>query len=142
MNPSKFKKIVVDTDILIDYANGHAVWVGNMLSSNDFNVSLVLPTIVIAEYFTATSLDDLKEVVVADKMFSLFLKQDLTEEIAKILGESLRHKTYPSGASIADLIIASTAIYLDAELATNNKTHFAKIPDLKFFDPKKIIKNL
>ena len=103
MNFPRFRKIVVDTDILIDYANGYAKWVGSILSLNDFDVSLVLPTIVIAEYFTATSLDDPKEVIIADKMFSLFLKQDLTEEIAKILGENLRHKTYPLGASIADL---------------------------------------
>lgn len=71
-----------------------------------------------------------------EEYLSLFFKQDLTEEIAKILGRILRQKTYPPGASLADLIIAATTIYLNAKLATNNKTGFKDIPDLKFFDPK------
>lgn len=33
----------------------------------------------------------------------------------------------------------STYTYLDAELATNNQADFVKIPDLKFFDQKKLI---
>lgn len=130
------KRVVVDTNILIDYAHGYAKWLDDLLSSDEQTVELVLPTIVIAEYFTSTALEDEHEIKVADKTFALFIKQDLNEEISKILGGILRHKSYPVSAGLADLIVASTTIYLNAELATSNKKDFAKIPDLKFFNPK------
>lgn len=134
------KQIVVDANILVDYVNGYASWLGHLLKLKDFksDYEIILPTIVIAEYFAALSLEKKSEQKFADEMFILFRKKDLTEEIAKVLGRILRHKSYLHGASIADLIIASTAIYLDAELATNNKTHFENIPALRFFDPEKI----
>lgn len=130
------RRVVVDTNILIDYAHGYAKWLDDLLSSGERVAELVLPTIVIAEYFTSTALEDEHEIRVADKTFALFTKQDLNEEIAKILGGILRHKSYPPGANLADLIIASTAVYLNGELATRNKTDFAGIPNLNFFDPK------
>lgn len=129
--------IVFDTNILIDYANGYAKWLDELLSGKR-DVKLILPTIVIAEYFTSTALEKPHEVGVADRTFALFEKQDLTEEIAKVLGTILRRKTYPIGASLADLIIAATALHLNAELATENKSDFAKIPNLRFFNPKKL----
>lgn len=132
------QNIVIDTNILIDYANGHAKWLGDLLNSRSSIVKLILPTIVIAEYFTSTSLEDENNTEAADKTFSLFMKQDLNESIAKILGAIMRRKTYVSSAGISDLIIASTAIYLDAELATRNKADFAKIPNLRFFNPKNL----
>lgn len=129
------KKIVVDTNILIDYANGFAPWLADTIKAKPGAVQLILPTIVIAEYFTSTALENEYEASVANKTFSFFEKQDLTEEIAKILGRILRQKTYPAGAGLADLIIASTTIFLHAKLATNNKTDFKDIPGLNFFGP-------
>lgn len=130
------KRVVVDTNTLIDYAHGYAKWLDDLLGFEEQVIELVLPTIVIAEYFTSTALEDEHKIKVADKTFALFTKQDLNEEIAKILGGILRHKSYPASAGLADLIVASTTIYLNAELATSNKKDFAKIPDLKFFNPK------
>lgn len=127
--------MVLDTDILIDYAKGYAPWVNDVLKGGQ--TSLVLPTIVIAEYFSGVSLDDEYEQKVADRTFKLFEIQDLSEGVAKILGTILRHKSYPSSASTADLIVAATAIYLDCPLATRNKSDFLKIPDLRLFDSKK-----
>ncbi len=132
------KKIVIDTDILIDYANEFAPWLTDILEAKSSTIRLVLPTIVIAEYFTSITLEDEHEKRVAEETFLLFEKQDLIEDIAKVLGRLLRRKTYFQGAGLADLIIAATAIFLDAPLATRNRKHFAKIPDLRFFDPKKL----
>lgn len=132
------QKIVVDTNILIDYANGYAKWLDEFFTARNSDTKLVLPTIVIAEYFTSIALEKEENEEIADKTFSFFTKQDLNEPIAKILGAMMRRKAYPPGANTADLIIASTAIYLDAELATNNKKDFAKIPDLRLFDPRKL----
>ena len=132
------QNIVIDTNILIDYANGYAEWLDNFIEAINSDTKLILPTIVIAEYFTSIGLEERENAEIADKTFSFFMKQDLNESIAKILGTILRRKTYSPGAGIADLIIASTAIYLDAELATRNRVDFSKIPNLRFFDPKNL----
>lgn len=128
--------VVVDTDILIDFAHDYAEWLRGLLK--DKNYAVVLPTIVIAEYLAAKSIDDKKELKLAEKTFSFFVKQDFTEEIAKIMGRIMRNKSFPRGTGIADLIIASTAVHLDAPLATRNKNHFKGIPGLRFFEPKEI----
>ena len=127
---------VLDTDILIDSSHGFAPWI-KTLSHEKEKFLLVIPTIVIAEYLTAEE-NNLKEYSEKSKEFlQLFKIQDFTTEIAEILGAILRKKTYSHSASTADLIIASTALLLNAELVTRNKKDFAKIPDLTFFDPKK-----
>lgn len=126
--------VVFDTDILIDYANGYAQWIESVLKRG--RPQLVLPTVVIAEFFASQQLDNPKEVVIAQKTFSFFTKQDLTEPIAQIVGKFLRRKLYLQGASFPDLVIAATAISIDAKLATRNRVHFRGIPDLSFFDPK------
>lgn len=129
------KTIVLDTNILIDYTHGYVPWL-NLLLKSDSRV--VISTIVVAEYLQAPSLDKKLEAKLTERTFGLFTKQDLTEEIAKILGRMLRKKKYPPGADLMDLIVASTALFLDAPLATRNKLHFKGIPSLRFFDPKEI----
>lgn len=136
------KKIVVDTDILIDYANGFAQWLTDAIKTKSTSTQLVLPTIVIAEYFTSTTLESEYEAKVADETFSYFEKQDLTEGIAKVLGTILRRKTYAPGAGLADLIIAATTICLGGKLATRNKQHFREIPGLHFFEEESEDKRL
>lgn len=130
------QSVVVDTDILIDFTHDYAEWLRGLLK--DKNYAVVLPTIVIAEYLTAKSINDKKELKLAEKTFSFFVKQDFTEEIAKIMGRIMRNKSFPRGTGIGDLIIASTAIFLDVPLATRNKLHFKGIPGLRFFEPKEI----
>ena len=129
--------IVLDTNILIDHVHGFAPWVAGCLNKPE-SFYLVLPTIVIAEYSSAYELETTSGMEKSYSYLSLFETQDLTVEIAKVLGKILRRKTYIAGASSADLIIASTALFLDARLATRNKNHFAKIPNLRFFDPSSI----
>lgn len=130
------KIIVLDTDILIDNIYGFAPWVKIFLQSED--VKLVVPTIVIAEYLNDKKAETELGEKESKKYLSWFQTQGLNEEIAYILGMILRRKMYTLGAGLADLIIASTAIYLDAEFATRNKADFAKIPNLRFFNPKNL----
>lgn len=129
------KTVILDANILIDHVHGFALWLDSLLKA-DAGYTFIVPTIVISEYLTAREIDTQKGREKSDKYLAFFKTQDLNTEIAYILGNILRHKSYPPGADLGDLIIASTAIYLNAELATNNKAHFTKIPDLKFFDPK------
>lgn len=126
--------IVLDTNILIDHIHGFAPWVKSFLKAG--NVQLIIPTIVVAEYLNASQVETQLGQKRSKEYLSWFVKQDLNEEIAEILGRILRQKTYPPSAGLADLIIASTTIFLNAKLATNNKSDFKNIPNLKFFDPK------
>lgn len=124
--------LVLDTNVLIDNVQGFAKWIDILLLN--INYRLVVPSIVIAEYHTAQELETSTGYNKSQRYLSSFVIQDLTYEIAQVLGKILRRKTYVPSAGLADLIIAATAIYLNAELATRNKSDFAKIPGLRFFD--------
>ena len=126
------KIIVLDTNILIDHVHGHAGWLDGYLQKGE-KFLLIIPTVVIAEFFTASEEEAKEGKEKSQKYFSLFKIQDLTYPIADILGSILRRKTYLPGVSLADLIIAATAIYLDGELATRNRKDFKNIPGLRLF---------
>ncbi len=130
------KNIVFDTNILIDNVHGFAKWVDKLLNTPDY--CLIVPTIAIAEYLTAQEHETDKGKEKSKRYLATFKIQDFNYSIAEVLGKILRRKTYASSAGLADLMIASTALFLNAELATNNKKDFAQIPDLKFFNPKSL----
>ncbi len=131
------KTIVLDTNVLIDNVNGYAKWLDHLLQEPE-RFSLIVPTIAIAEYLASQEHEADKGKEKSYKYLTAFKIQDLNFSIAEILGKILRRKTYVSSAGLADLIIASTSIYLDASLATRNKKAFAIIPGLRFFDPKNL----
>lgn len=130
------KTIVLDTNILVDNVHGFATWVDDVLKEPE-SFHLVVPTIVIAEYLTAQELETKSGEEKSHHYLALFKTQSLTLEIAEILGRILRRKTYVPGANLSNLIIASTALYLDALLATRNTKDFAGIPNLRFFKVSK-----
>lgn len=127
-------KIILDTDILIDHVHGHARWLDRLLEKR--KIKLIVPTIVIAEYHTAQELETAEGKRSSSLYLSAFSIQDFTQPIAEILGTLLRNKCYAPGASMADLMVASTALHLDAPLATRNTVHFRGIPGLQLFHPK------
>ena len=126
------KKIVVDTDVLVDLEHSRARWLNEVLAGSRKFIP-ILPTIVISEYWASQRFDDASATKSAEKTLGLFRKYDFNEPVAKVMGEIMRHRSYPSGASISDLIVASTAIYLNAPLATRNTAHYHGIPGLQFF---------
>ena len=125
--------VILDTDVLVDLAHGKAEWLEELIKRPGRN-RIIVPTAVVAEYWGAAELDDKENLRKAEKLFKSFVRQELTEEIAKLVGTLNRHKDYPAGASFVDLVVASTAITMEARLATRNKKHFAKIPGLDFFE--------
>lgn len=131
------KEIVLDTNILIDNVHGFAPWVDKLLNKPQ-EYRLIVPTIVVAEYLTAGELETETGKKKSQRYLFMFSIVDLTLGIAEVLGQILRRKTYPKGADFADLIVAATAIHRNAELATKNRADFTGIPDLRFFDPKKL----
>ena len=133
------KTVVLDTSVLIDHVHGFAHWLDPLLEDIEHN-KLVVPTIAIAEYLTTQDAETIEGFEKSKAFLDTFVKQDLTESIALVLGTLLRRKTHVPSASMGDLIIASTALHLGAPLATTNTRDFARIPQLHFFDPKTFAK--
>lgn len=131
---NRLKTIVLDSNILIDNVHGFAKWLDKLFKKPQDYI-LVIPTIVVAEYLNAKEIETAFGEERSKKYLSVFKTQDLTFEIAEELARILRRKTYSPGTDLADLIVASTAIHLNAELVTRNKSHFKGIPSLRFFDP-------
>lgn len=129
-------KIVLDTDVLIDHVHGYARWLDALLEVG--STVCIVPTIVVAEYHTAQELETAQGYESSRAYLLSFQIQDFTQPIAERLGTMLRRKTYASGASVPDLIIAATALFLHAPLATRNRAHFSGITGLHFFDSKQI----
>jgi predicted nucleic acid-binding protein len=127
-------RIVLDTDGIIDFAHGKGKWLERLMAENKQKTELIVPTVVIAEYWSDMYMDEEEINNVSENIFRHFIKQPLTEDIAKKVGELLRHKKYVLGAGFVDLAVAATAIQLKAKLATRNKKHYAKIPGLEFFE--------
>lgn len=125
--------IIIDTNILIDHVHGHARWLDSFLLES--KSTLIVPTIVIAEYHTAQELETKEGFIKSREYLSKFTLFDLTPPIAEIVGKLLRRKSHVDSANLADLIIAATCISLNGKLATRNKKDFVKIPDLHFFTP-------
>lgn len=54
------KKIVLDSDVLIDYTNGHAAWIDILI--RETSTELILPSIVFSEFLTSKIFDDEEEI--------------------------------------------------------------------------------
>ncbi|MEK9201296.1 MAG: PIN domain-containing protein [Patescibacteria group bacterium] len=117
--------IVLDTNVLIEYAHDRADWVEDLVHDQPGRV--FIPTVVISEYWAGQEMDDTKNVLKMDTALTMFEIVDFTKPMAEMVGEWLRHKAYASGASIVDLMVAATVVQLKAKLATGNKKHFVGI---------------
>lgn len=68
----------------------------------------------------------------ANNPIKQFALQEINEKIAKLAARlNYEYKLF-SSIGLADILIGSTALYLDAPLLTLNKYHFKLIPNLIF----------
>lgn len=126
--------IVIDTDIIINYVKQS---VPTILESyirlqNQKKVKLKVSTITIFEYFSGVSFSNNMEYETAELLFNQFTIQEVNEKIVKIAARLNNERKLSSSIGLADVLIASTALYLDAPLLTLNKHHFKLIPNLVF----------
>ena len=121
-------KIVVDTNVIIDHFKGKSKALLEVLSKK---INVVVPTLVVFEFFSGLELENPKVYEAAQKLFSTFEIQPLTEPIAKLAAETNRKNNLFKKVGAADLLIAATAIYLDLPLLTLNKKHFKLIKGVK-----------
>ena len=120
------KKILVDTDIVIDFLRGVDKAVSYIKSHSE---EIVLSVITVAELYAGVKEGD--EHHKLDEFIDLFPVFALTTEIAKTGGLHKRDYFKSHGVGLADGLIAATAETNDAELKTLNVKHYPMLKGLR-----------
>ena len=120
------EKILIDTDVLIDFLRGNK----NAIEFIDkLSPHIILSPIVIAELYAGVKGEN--EFSVLDNFISLFRIVSITSEIAKAGGFYKRDFGKSHGVGLADAILAATADKEKAGLKTLNIKHYPMIKGLK-----------
>jgi len=118
---SLIAKLLVDTDVLIDYLRGTTQAV-EFLEEALINSKCYLSTITIAELYVGVK--DGNERKILDQFLSEFHIEACTLKIAEIGGLYRRDYGKSHGVGLADALIAATAIEIGAKLVSLNIKHF------------------
>ena len=128
------KKVLIDTDIIIDFLRTNKGLFFSLLESQEQgNFILYISSITVMELFVGTSSQKPDQFKHLKELISSLRVVPFDAKLAQFTGELKRGKKWTILTS--DLIIAATSLWLKAQLATKNKKHFAAIPGLKFFTP-------
>lgn len=122
------KKILVDTDILIDYSKGYDRRLGTFLTKQEHGeAELFVTPVTIAEFMTDNSLHNKKKRHLAEAFLSLFTVREIGKSAGMLAGQFLREgKT----DFLGDALIAGVAVDAGLTLATSNTHHFRSIPGI------------
>lgn len=124
-------KVLVDTDVLIDYSKGYAGTLEGLFDRQDkAQVELFINPVVIAEFYTDKKLKNKHRREKATEFLSFFKIVNISGKIGAKAGELLRENQVPF---LGDALIAATAVTEKLKLATRNKKHFKKVTDLEFY---------
>lgn len=125
--------IIADTDILINHARSSSKKLIKYLYLQSKNkLQIGISAITIFEYYSGSYLLHSNIYETTELFFLNFKVFEVTREIAKEAARINReYKLYKKIGS-NDLLIAATAIHLDAPLLTDNKKHFKLIAEIKF----------
>ncbi|MBI3559782.1 type II toxin-antitoxin system VapC family toxin [Candidatus Gottesmanbacteria bacterium] len=123
-------KVVVDTNIIIDYLRiGNEVFQRLVAQQAEQTIELYLSSMSVLELFAGKSSrrDSTKLLQCIAPCTVLPMNQD----VARFAGELKRDNNL--SIAIADLVIAASALSINAQLATRNKRHYQGIPKLRFY---------
>ncbi len=124
------KKIVIDTNVLIDYLRtGKGLFLKLVELQKENKVELYLSSMSILELFVGKSSQ--KSSLKILQLIDIFIVIPLDRNLAKLAGEVKRDNNL--SIAIADLVIAASAIYINGQIATRNTRHYQGIPKLRFY---------
>jgi len=129
------KKLLIDTDIVIDFLRGFDRAVKYIRSHSE---EIVLSVITVAELYAGVKNDDERQKL--DDFVDLFPVLPVTSGIARTGGLYKRDYLKSHGVGLADGLIAATAETHDADLKTLNIKHYPMIKGLKppYFKKRKV----
>ena len=119
------KRILLDTDVVVDFLRGYDKAVTYLKSHSS---EIVLSCIVVAELYAGVRDDEQKKL---DEFVSLFSVFPITAEIAKAGGLLKRDYYRSHGVGLADALMAATAVAQNAEIKTLNTKHYPMLKGLK-----------
>ena len=119
------KKLLIDTDVLIDYLRGQAQAVEFLESRTEV---LLISTMTIAELYAGVR--NGKEMEMLNELIRAFQVVPIDESISMKGGLYRRDYGKSHGMGLADAIIAATAELNRVTLVTLNQKHFPMIADI------------
>ncbi|HEX8128843.1 MAG TPA: type II toxin-antitoxin system VapC family toxin [Pyrinomonadaceae bacterium] len=119
------QRLLIDTDVLIDYLRGRAEAVSYLDSLTE---PLLISAITVAELYAGVR--EGAERVALERFLSVFHVIPVDDAIAANGGLIRRDYGKSHGVGLADAIIASTAEFRKAELVTLNKKHFPMLSNV------------
>ncbi len=123
--------ILLDTNILIDYLHGvekSGELVRRIRAEKSY---CYISTITEAEIFSGKDIKGAQDMKMIDELLNLFLKAELTSQIAQTAGLIRGHYNI----KLADAAIAATAVVLGYKLLTKNISDFKRISGLDVEEP-------
>src|SRR3989344_6859402 len=125
-------KLLVDTDVLIDYSKGKSELLKTLLGlSSQSKAVLYITPINIAEYLNDFYLLKDKDRLSKAITYLENFKIQLVEKKAGILAG--RYMREGKTEFIADALIAGCCVAGELVLVTRNKKHFSKVKNLEFY---------
>jgi tRNA(fMet)-specific endonuclease VapC len=123
---------LIDTDILIYSLKGTLKVQNNFTLNKNSPKSISVITYGELIFGAKKSNNREKNLATVYRIGELFPVIELTKGIVETFGE-VKASLQKTGKSLEDfdLLIGSTALYLNYTLVTNNVKHFSKIPDLR-----------
>jgi predicted nucleic acid-binding protein len=122
------KKVLVDTNVLIDYSKGYSDNLKDLfLLREKSEVELFVNTVIVAEFFTDINLEKKEKYIIAREYIQLFRSLPMSASTGYIAGELLRKKRV---LHLGDALIAAHCLEGKLYLATENGKHFRKVPRL------------
>jgi len=121
----------IDSDILIDFTNGHATavdWLDNSSKKEVLRISMV---VAIELLVGSLNKKHMKEIL---ELFERFELIHTNEQISQKAYGLIQEYFLSHGLLVADAMIAATALVLNDELATKNKRDFRYIEGLRLVD--------
>jgi predicted nucleic acid-binding protein len=119
------ERLLIDTDVLIDYLRGRAEAVSYLESLTE---KLLISAITVAELYAGVREGEEREAL--DYFTMAFEIVSIDQPIACIGGLNRRDYGKSHGVGLADAIIAATAEVKKADLITLNKRHFPMLTNV------------
>ncbi len=124
------EKVILDSDIIIDYLRTGKSWYEELLNLQlAGKIQLYLSSVTVVELFAGRM--DVETNKLLSELVNNFPVIPFDKELARFTG--IAKNGQKVNLPLADYIIAQTAIYLKAKLATRNLKHFRQIKSLKFY---------
>lgn len=125
-------KILVDTDILIDYSKGFGQKLEDLFSDQlKGRVELNVCPVNLAEFLNNEQLKDGRKLDQAHEFLGLFGVTDITKSVGIRAGEIMRIK---QSDYLGDALVAAVCLEKKMAFLTRNKKHFRLVEGMKFVD--------